>query len=383
VAIRQVPLGFLYLPSNNQRNLYIMKKIYLLFNLVVVSLFAFSGNSSAQITVTSADMPAIGNKFVNDHDTVKTSTSKISVPTMGASMSWNYNFLPTTYQDTDSFVNPSSTPYASSFPSANLADSTYGNAGYNYWNGTGSSFSIEGTVQNIAGATAIIPFSPAVLELNLPAHFGDIGGGTTMATIAPIAITYIIYDSAKGVIHVTYTDTIAGWGTLTTPLWAGQTYNTLCQKHYEYDIDSLWVHNSGTHTWAFFQRQVTKMYQYRWYANGIGNLVGNMTVDSTNKKVQSMQWYAGLPNSINELSKQNNTLVYPNPCTNQVTFRYTQQNAATIFVFDITGREITNAEMKNGAAVINASAYSAGMYLYHIADNSGNVIGNGKFTVVQ
>jgi hypothetical protein len=76
-------------------------------------------------------------------------------------------------------------------------------------------------------------------------------------------------------------------------------------------------------------------------------------------------------------------LVYPNPCTNQVTFRYTQQNAATIFVFDITGREITNAEMKNGAAVINASAYSAGMYLYHIADNSGNVIGNGKFTVVQ
>jgi hypothetical protein len=239
-----------------------MKKFYLLFNLVVLSLFAFPGNSSAQITVTSADMPAIGNKFVNGHDTLTSSVSKITIPAMGASMSWNYSFLPTTYQDTDSFVNPSATPYASSFPSANLADSTYGTAGYNYINGTVGSFLIEGTVQSIQGLNTIIPFNPAVLELNLPAHYGDISGGATQANTPPIAVSYLIYDSAKGIIHVTYQDTIGGWGTLTTPLWSGQTYNTLCQKHHEVDIDSLYVHSSVSHSWAFFQRQVTKMYQY-------------------------------------------------------------------------------------------------------------------------
>ncbi|HWY98527.1 MAG TPA: T9SS type A sorting domain-containing protein, partial [Bacteroidia bacterium] len=190
--------------------------------------------------------------------------------------------------------------------------------------------------------------------------------------------------SAKGFINVTYQDTIEGWGTLTTPLWSGQTYSTLCQKHYELDIDSIYVHSTVLHSWIFYSpAQKTKMYQYRWYTNGIGDLVGLMTTDSTGKKVKSMQWYDGIPNSINELSKQNNTLTYPNPCTNQITFRFNQQNAQNIYVYDMAGRELGNAAMHNGTVVLGTAGYSAGMYFYHITDNLGNVIGNGKFTVVQ
>jgi hypothetical protein len=87
-----------------------MKKIYSLFSLALLACFAFSSNAGAQITVTSADMPSIGTKIVNGYDTATSSVSKLSIPTMGASISWDYHFLPTSYMDTTSFVNPSSTP---------------------------------------------------------------------------------------------------------------------------------------------------------------------------------------------------------------------------------------------------------------------------------
>ncbi|HXP53247.1 MAG TPA: T9SS type A sorting domain-containing protein [Bacteroidia bacterium] len=360
-----------------------MKKIYSLLSMVIIASLSFSGKVEAQITLSSADMPAIGNKFVNDHDTATASVSKLTPGGSGASVNWTYNNLPTSYRDTMAFVNPASTPYVAAFPSATLADSTYGTVGYTYFNGTGSSFSVAGTVQSIQGNLAVAALNPPFLQLNFPAAMGNISGGTSTAHVPAFKIAYLGFDSAKATVVIKYQDTIDAWGTLETSFY-NSSYSVLRQKHYELDIDSAYVHSASS-GWAYFPlaSSATKAFQYRWYTNGIGDLVGVMAMDTANKNVKSMQWYAGYPDAINEVSQQHSTMTYPNPCTSQVTFRYTMNGASTLFVYDVTGREIGHAEMKNGLVSLNTSAYSTGMYLYHITDNSGKVLDNGKFSVIQ
>jgi hypothetical protein len=357
-----------------------MKKIYTLISLSLIG--AFTYKAKAQITVTTADMPSIGTTFVTGYDTAKTSLSVLTLGSKGANVTWNYATLPTSYRDTTVFVNPNTTSYASSFPGSNLADSVFGTAGYNYTNSSGTAFNIVGSEQSIQGVMVAVAFNPNITELNLPANYGDLDGGVTVASVPAFAYSYLIFDSVKGVIHTTYADTIDAWGSITTPDW-NTTFQSLRQKHYEVDYDSLFVHNSTSKSWQLFQAQKNKMYQYRWYAKNIGDLAATITTaDSTYSKATAMQWYYGLPDGVNEVSQAHSTLVYPNPATNQINFHYSAQNAQNIFVYDITGRVIGQTEMINGIATLNTSSYSSGMYFYHVTDKSGNILDNGKFSVL-
>ncbi len=356
-----------------------MKKIYTLISLSLIG--AFTYKAEAQITVTTADMPSIGTTFVTGHDTAKSSLSKLSPGSKGASVTWNYGSLPTSYRDTTVFVNPTATSYGASFAGSNLADSVFGTAGYNYINSSGAAFNIVGSEQSIQGVMVAVAFNPNITELNLPANYGDVDGGVTVAKVPAFAYSYLIFDSVKGVIHTTYADTIDAWGSITTSDW-NSTFQALRQKHYELDHDSLFVHNSSSKAWQLFQAQMTKTYQYRWFAKGLGDIAAMMTMDSSDTKATAMQWYYGLPNGVNEISQTHSTLVYPNPATSQINFRYSTQNAQNIFVYDITGRVIGQTEMINGVATLNTSSYSSGMYFYHVTDKSGNMLDNGKFSVL-
>ena len=360
-----------------------MKKIYSLLSMVIIASLPFSGKVTAQITLTSADMPAIGNKFVNAYDTLKSSVSVLTPGGSGASVTWTYNTLPTSYRDTMAFVNPTSTPYSASFPTATLADSIYGTVGYTYFNSTVSSFSVVGIVQSIQGNLAVAALNPSFVQLNFTTAYGNTDGGTSTAHVPAFKIAYLTFDSAKATVVIKYRDTIDAWGTLETPFY-NSSYSTLRQKHYELDIDSGYVHTTGG-GWSYFPliSSATKVFQYRWYTNGIGDRIAVMSMDTADKKVTSMQWYEGAPNSINEVSQQHSTIIYPNPCTSQVNFRYNMNGASALFVYDVTGRELGHVEMKNGLVSLNTSTYSTGMYFYHITDNSGKVLDNGKFSVTQ
>ncbi len=360
-----------------------MKKIYTLLSLAVIGSFSLLNRVEAQITITSADMPVVGTTFVTAHDTTS-STLKTTTPgAKGASAVWNYSTLTNTYSTSDVFVNPANTPYASSFSGATLADSVFGTIGYNYLNVSGTAFSIVGSEQSIQGNMVAIKFNPPITEVKLPAHYGDINSGQSTAVIPAFAYTIVVFDSVKGNVNVTYTDTIDAYGTLTTPLWGGTVYNVLRQKHYENDIDSIFVH--GTGGWQYFSPASgnTKTFEYRYYTNNLGDLAGTLIMtDSTYTKVKSFQWYNGNPDAVNEISQAHYTLAYPNPATSQISFRYSAQNAQNIFVYDMAGRQIGQAEMKSGMATLNTSAFASGIYFYHVTDKSGNVLDNGKFSIL-
>src|ERR1700679_3069577 len=132
---------FLYL--HHQTNKLIMKKSTLLSGIALVTgLFAFLPRASAQITITQADLPTTPLTVVTDSD----GTSKPN-PGLPSASSQNLDFSGLLKQKTKTinFMTPGATPYGSTFAAANLADSTYGGNGYNFFTTSASNFSVEGS----------------------------------------------------------------------------------------------------------------------------------------------------------------------------------------------------------------------------------------------
>lgn len=347
-----------------------MKKFTYLFLLTFC--VGFTEKANSQITVTQSDMPAAGNVIVADSDLSPT----VTPGSAGPSQTWNFTALKNNISLTIGFVTASSTPYASYFTAANLADSIYGYAGYGFFTSTSGAFAIEG-VSNVQGFSTNATFNPPFNQMVLQANYLNNFGGYSYGQTQPIALTYLGSDSAKATMYITYADTIDAWGTMTTP--AG-TYNVLRKKHYEVDIDSIFLHYPSPPAWNFVQAQTTEIRQYIWYTNGIHYPVAIMSMDTTNTKVKKVMWYSG-PLAVNELHNSAQTLVYPNPCTTQLTLHCSTQEAAYLSVFDIAGRSIEEVSMKNATSTLNTSFYAKGIYFYKISDQAGKILDRGKFSV--
>ena len=80
-------------------------------------------------------------------------------------------------------------------------------------------------------------------------------------------------------------------------------------------------------------------------------------------------------------SSEGKVMAYPNPCGSQVNFSSTNLSEQYVSIYDLTGRKMDEATMKNGKTTLNTSNYSNGVYLFMLSDQSGNVIDRGKFTV--
>jgi hypothetical protein len=92
----------------------------------------------------------------------------------------------------------------------------------------------------------------------------------------------------------------------------------------------------------------------------------------------SLQFNVGM----DELNKAAQSLnVYPNPASDVVNFSIDYNKAASVKMMDITGRiiETVNFDMNN--ASVDVRNYNAGIYMYQVLDNEGQVIKAGKVSV--
>jgi hypothetical protein len=329
---------------------------------------------TAQITVTQSDMPVAGAIVKLDSDL----TPSVTPGSKGPSQVWNFAGLKASKTVDVNFYNTSSTPYASAFPASNIGDSVSGVYGFTLYSSSLSAFSLAG-VTFVAGFPDNTTYTPLYTQLTLPANYLNTFGGSTIAIIPPISATYLFYDSAKGNVHITYADTIDAWGSMTTP--AG-TFNVLRKKHYDFEIDSLFLYNTNTSQWEYstYSNPPTKYYSYTWYTNGIYYPLVQMNMDSTDKKVQNVAWYAA-PLGINELSNSSSAKAYPDPCTTEINLVYSGQGESFVTIYDVTGRKISATEMQNGRLLLNTSSYSKGVYFYSIFDKTGSPLDRGKFSV--
>jgi hypothetical protein len=92
--------------------------------------------------------------------------------------------------------------------------------------------------------------------------------------------------------------------------------------------------------------------------------------------------FSGYVSTNNIDGVSNNVSVYPSPAKENVTISISV-NAAAVEIFDLTGRSIGVFPMTNNKATIETANYSAGMYLYNVLGAQNNVLGRGKFEVVE
>jgi hypothetical protein len=350
------------------------KHILFLSGAAALTLSVFAGKLTAQITLTQANMATIGTKAVIAYDTVPT----VMPGSPGPSQTWNFSALKNQKASSLLFVNASTTPYFTSFPSSNLADSTIGTKGDTYFIVNSGTFEGVGSVQSFMGYTASVAVNPPFVQLTLPATYGTEDIGST-AGGAKLAISYLVFDSGRVKVNVNYSDTVDAYGVMTTPYAPGGD-TVLRQKHHEQDIDSIWVHSTFS-GWAFYQASISYSNAYRFYTDKVQYTFVQMNMDSAFTNVKSVQWFSGVDAGINEVSNSGATVVYPNPCKTQITFKCSSANAKQVSVFDIAGRQLSTQEIRNGILNMNTSGYSAGMYFYRISDVSGNILDRGKFSV--
>jgi hypothetical protein len=102
------------------------------------------------------------------------------------------------------------------------------------------------------------------------------------------------------------------------------------------------------------------------------------TTDNAGCAAVSLQFNVG----VDELSKAAQSLnVYPNPASDLVNFSIDYNKAASVKMMDITGRVIETVNFDMNNAQVDVRNYNAGIYMYQVLDNEGQVIKAGKVTV--
>jgi hypothetical protein len=351
-----------------------MKKIYtLLISVLPIATIAQS------ITVTTNDLPVVGNYYINAAD----STYTAPIPAGGSSQSWNYATLQNLMQDTLGFISPSSTPYAGLFPLSNLAAHDPTSGTYIYFISDATGFYLNGA-QSPLGIFNGFPlvYNPAEIYVPVPFTYNDTHNSFFRFVYSDTISGIPSVDSIRIIRHTNSNILADGYGSLTLP--NGLHPNTLRIKNTMHEFDSIQTHSTIL-GWIPFLSTQSQTTNYRWLQNGGGSLILEINADSLGQTATSSSYlltYGAV--GINEIKAGvSDIVVYPNPAAAFVSFSFdkTTGKEAQLTIRNTLGEivELYDAGKLN-QLTIATNHLKNGIYFYTIADEKGKV-SRGKFIV--
>ncbi|MGZ4156826.1 MAG: T9SS type A sorting domain-containing protein [Bacteroidia bacterium] len=349
--------------------------------LLFPSMIFVSAALSAQITVTSSDMPNAGDSiFIS----VTNSVGTIDPTLTGASYSWDYSTLTPNLQRFEKFDSPLTfpTPFNLIF---NIFNTSYGrvnntitsipipgvtlNAAYDFLKESSSKLKQIGAGYTINGTPLPFLYSSDDVIYTFPMNYlntdsADYQYGLPIPTVG--------YYGQKG--H--RVNVVDGWGNVTTPFG---TFNALRVKSTVAAIDTVYISTFG------FGTNITQplRYEYKWLATAqqipvleidAADVLGTPTVNNV-QYIDSSR--AGVPHlGIAENSANNfNSSVYPNPFVDNMLVQYTlnERTHLMMSITDIFGKTIATVLDENQTAGAHQQAVnvadlglSAGVYFFVI-----------------
>jgi hypothetical protein len=331
--------------------------------LLFVSLVAFAGTASAQVTITDLDQPQIMEVFQQATDTMGTQNEGAS----GPSITYNMSTLLNQGQDSLTFTNAQWTPYDTSYPGANISIVLNTGDAYTYVMMNNSVLEVHGQAADPFG-NGVIPltFTNPETQMIFPAAYGssfaDTAGGVNQF--------YLGYDPGIGftidsvIIHTTITKNsdFDGWGSLTSPLG---TFNVLRQNTYRKQVDTIDIYAFGSWTYEAFT-QVDSLRNYTYWANGIGFPVVELTDQDDQGSITDATWLVSMPAVTGIPTNETQTIVaYPNPVSDVFTVE-TSVEEGTIEIIDMTGRVVKTQMITSKTTRMNMTDLASGMYTYRV-----------------
>lgn len=383
---------------NNQKFNF-MKKLVSLVGVLSLSLVFLSAQ-----TITSADFGSVGDSIFLGYD----GTPNVSVGTSGTGKVWDFDTLDTETLDTLFFLNPSSLPNGSNFPSSNLAISS--NQGVYFFEKTTSAVLNHGFSLILGPFASDVNYNPPLTYLQFPASLGTnfntnsgfvaksfLGIDTTIYTcvikidsaMVKRKMALSVNFDASGTIHlptVTYNNALRAYSEETTHdsifIYAPNPIN--CPPFL--NIPAGWSLAPDFLLQAVNPNLSAVMLDtnriYTWYAPNAKFSVCAIEVDYAGN-VQNARFISDASQiglSIDE-SQQVQMLLYPNPASTSFMIQAEQSlNQHTLQLMDLNGR-IVKTQLLGNNQVVDVQTLDNGIYLIQVLNESGKVVYRNKVIV--
>lgn len=360
-----------------------MKKLLLSFSFIIAVVAL-----NAQITITSADIAAVGKVLIVGHDTVKVNMpGAINPGPSGANQTWNFSTLVANTVDTLTFTNPNWLPFDTAFPNSNLAMINSTDSSQTFIENISSGLFVDGAYINPGNGVGfkVIHFNPSQQGNVFPDTYNSSFANTSEVDLTfPYTSPKIPgMDSARIKQITDQSVKTDGWGNIITPLG---TFNSLRHRARVIQTDTVWIHDIPLFGgWIVAQATLDTSWHFSWMANNVGYTL--LQFDSLKADtIRKIEWLKVLPvvGSVNEVSSISELNIFPNPAMSQINFEIKNAEIAAIEIFDLSGKRISNMPAnKNNLITYNAEALANGTYFYRSIDAEGNTLNRGKFDVVK
>jgi|GEM_PF-811501 len=312
-----------------------MKKIYSMLGcLILIGTAAF-----AQPTLTSSSIPSLGTAIT----TQEADATPLVEGNSGANQTWNFaGAVPSGNAFISDYISATGTPYAASFPSANLCQRQPDGSGgyaYAYYYSNSSTYELHGLGTVTGGVNVAFIYTNAQTGMQFPAThnstFSDVFAGSYTINVSGTTITN--YRSGS------ITSLCDGYGTLTTP--SGTFTNTLRFKLSQALRDST-VYVGIPIPAAISEFNATT---YDWFCTNAGSKLNQFylsfdtTVSGGIPTYRKSAFYelsvsTGMDEPIPYAMAQ--ASVYPNPASDHAFFvlNNSVQGTATCKLYDVSGR---------------------------------------------
>lgn len=330
-------------------------------------LFLYAANLNAQIQITSADMPVIGDELTRYSDTIPAYGPGGS----GPDQLWDLSAAQQGSEQVTSVVDPATTPSADQFGNSNLAITTDG-LNFSYISNGAYEMTVDGFSGDPLGdGTTILdaPFDPVLTLHSFPrqhttAFTDDFGFDVTVD-----GSDFGVYQARIKEVGVVV-DTTDGYGAITTPVG---TYNCLRSRTVTIRTDSIWAQLLQILPFTLVQSSVDTTVTYVWHAIETKLPVAEMTVDSVGNAMD-FTWSAIEPNSTaiaSAVSSTDGLSLFPQPATDRVRVSVEGSAFATVTVNDLNGRTVLRNQRLMASDWLDISGLPAAVFVVNATDASG------------
>jgi hypothetical protein len=350
-----------------------MKKISFLLLFVLY----FGKILQAQITVTSADLPQVGQTEISYSDSAGFTNLSIDGP--GGNKTWNFTnnwFISDTSYVT--FVSPANLPGSGNFPTSNLAinSSDSVNSSIFFYRNDANGFDILGGSYQNASTTIALRLSTNSHFIPLPLVYGMVNPFVrTEISIADFSVGSL----SKSIQTTTGTSTCDAWGTLSIPTGTFQVLRMKEETTLVVDSNFTDTTNTGNH--FVFQNSTSNpstTTSYLFFKNQAPSMVMSLQTNSGGKI--DLSYYSQLaPLGMSDLSSTGTMNVFPNPATDVIYVTCDGREGSTFRMFDLSGKTVYSYQLSGVQKLeLHTSGFERGMYLLEITDGEKQTVQRRK-----
>lgn len=372
-----------------------MSKRYIL---LAFAMLGFGASISAQITITNASFPAVGDtlRYAFDLSPAGDPNSYITAP--GGNQNWNFTNLKTQLTSTVIYRNPNTGLQTANFPGAELLVTGASNESYyNVTNNKVELLGYAGADPLNLGVNVLAKYAPPIVEQRAPLQFFDINQVSTGLllpfSVADLPGTIVNQlpvrpDSLRIRIAINRLDVVDGWGNVAIP---GGNYQVLREKRTTYrearldakvpplgwlDITDVAIQSLG-----LTELGVDTTVAYHFFSNVAKETIAIITLDNSQSQVASVQYKANrlstATTAINPMKLE--LLLFPNPASDKVNLRFNNMKPGRYFlkIFNTVGMEVGQETYqipgKEFETAVDVIGLGAGIYWLNLIDNQGVV----------